>query len=168
MYHYISLILLESSREFDKLSTAFPSNLFILNEQAQSLYDAERWEQALVICRRMHKIDKYSFQGMKIYSQLLYRLGDSSELTIIANNLISADPRRPEGWIAASLHSELKGEKDKAMEFIDKALQVNPKCITALNIKGVYYLTRDKPEQSAIAFSQANSIEKNVESYNGM
>ena len=37
----------------------------------------------------------------------------------------------------------------------------------AFNIKGILHLVRESPEQAAISFSQANSLEKNVDSYTG-
>ena len=37
----------------------------------------------------------------------------------------------------------------------------------SFNIKGILHLIRESPEQAAISFSQANSLEKNVDSYTG-
>lgn len=38
----------------------------------------------------------------------------------------------------------------------------------SFNIKGILHLVRESPEQAAISFSQANSLEKNVDSYTGI
>lgn len=37
----------------------------------------------------------------------------------------------------------------------------------SFNIKGILFLVRDSPDQAIISFSQANSLEKNVDSYTG-
>jgi hypothetical protein len=34
---------------------------------------------------------------------------------------------RPEGWVAGSLYMELKDDRERAIEYIEKALQLQPR-----------------------------------------
>jgi hypothetical protein len=46
-------------------------------------------------------------------------------------------------------------------------MKLEPRLSMSFNIKGVLLLVHDAPDQAIIAFSQANSLEKTVDSYIG-
>jgi hypothetical protein len=41
--------------------------------------------------------------------------------------MLQISSRRPEPWVAVALYSEMKGEKDKALGFVDKVTQHIPR-----------------------------------------
>jgi hypothetical protein len=60
---------------------------------------------------------------MDFYAVLLRQKGAAPHLNTLAHKLMSVDTRRPEPWIAVALHSDLKGERERALVFADKAVQ---------------------------------------------
>lgn len=45
-----------------------------------------------------------------------------NSLVRLANELLTADPRRAEAWVVIALYSQIRGEKEKATSFVDKVL----------------------------------------------
>lgn len=46
----------------------------------------------------------------------------ANPLVRLANELLSTDPRRAEAWVVIALYSQVRGEKEKAVSFVDKVL----------------------------------------------
>lgn len=72
---------------------------------------------------------------MDTYGAVLQATGDARELAALSQDLLSlhkspkadsttggTDPRSPcgEAWVCAAMHAELKGEGDRALDFINK------------------------------------------------
>lgn len=163
----------------EELSRCYPESSFALTQLAIKSYEAEKLDQAMDIFKKIRRIDRYSFEGMDFYCKELYERSDILELSKLATDILHAqsqfsNSRKIEqsaiGWVAAGMYTLLKGDEkgDQAMGFVDKACKINPRCYIAFNTKGRIYMRRDKPEQASIAYSQANSIKKNVESLAGL
>jgi hypothetical protein len=57
------------------------------------------------------------------------------ELATLVSDMLATAPGKAAGWVAGALYAELKGEKDKAMLFVDKVRIGGPSnsaCVTSL------------------------------------
>ena len=63
-------------------------------------------------------------EHMDYYAVLLRQKGAGGTLAGLAHRLMGLDMERPEAWIAASLHSDMKGEKEGSLRLIERAIQV--------------------------------------------
>ena len=132
-----------------------------------------------------------------MYCRELFAKGDFLELSKLATDMLNINkqdctPEKQEqsavGWIAAGMYTQLKGDDkgEQAMGFLDKVLcrikslvvsnypdvllkacKVNTRSTAAFNAKGNLFMQKNKPEQASIAFSQANNIKKNIDSFAG-
>ena len=57
---------------------------------------------------------------MDIYGQILLHKSDELSLGNLAHELLYTDQKKPQGWLVAAMHSELRGDIDKAILFVDK------------------------------------------------
>ncbi|CAN0414318.1 unnamed protein product, partial [Ectocarpus sp. 8 AP-2014] len=85
----------------------------------------------------------------------------------LANELLSTDPMRAEAWVVMALYSEVRGDKDKATVFVDKALELKPNYAMAFILKGSLVLAEGNHEEAPKLFLQANHIRKDIYSYKG-
>jgi len=63
-------------------------------------------------------------EHMDYYAVLLRQKGAGGALAGLAHRLMGLDMTRPEAWIAASLHSDMRGEKEGSLSLIERAIQV--------------------------------------------
>jgi tetratricopeptide (TPR) repeat protein len=59
-----------------------------------------------------------------------------------------------QAWIAAALYGDLRGEWDKALTFIDKALQLAPQHVLCHHVRGAVLLSLQRPDHAVGAFRQ--------------
>ena len=82
--------------------------------------------------------------------------------------VLLAYAQRPETWVAIALYTELRGERDKALHFVEKALVLSPRHVLALQLKGGFLLHLNKPEHAIISFFHAKELRKDLRSYKGL
>lgn len=105
---------------------------------------------------------------MDYYAVLLRQKSATAPLNELAHKLMSIDQRRPEPWIAVALHSDLRNDKDRALSFVDRALQVSPSHVLAYHVKGTLLLSLGRPEAAATVFLQASNLQKDIYSFKGL
>jgi hypothetical protein len=86
---------------------------------------------------QVRRLDASSPGGMDTYAYLLYSLCKQSdgtppqitssleeELSLLASDMLNACPRLAVGWVAAALYTDIKGDVDKAIGFIEKVIVI--------------------------------------------
>ena len=58
----------------------------------------------------------------------------------------------PEPWLAVALYCDMRNEKDKALSYIEKALQMGPRQVLAHTLRGDVLLALGKPEHAIVSF----------------
>lgn len=113
---------IDAMESLNQLDATFPYNNYVAVLRATNVYQREQYSTATKLFGALQRSDPYNFHGMEIYCQVLYSRNDIVELSSLANNLLLADVRRAGGWLAAALYCELKGEREKGMQFVDKVI----------------------------------------------
>jgi hypothetical protein len=73
------------------------------------------------------------------HAVLLRQRAAAPELGRLAKRLMDQTAgKRPEPWVAASLHADLRGDKERALAFVDKATAVDPAHVLTYHVKGTY------------------------------
>ena len=57
--------------------------------------------------------------------------------------------------MAIALYTELRGDREKALHFVEKALVLSPRHVLALQLKGDLLVQLNKPEHAIISFFHA-------------
>lgn len=100
------------------------------------------------------------------HAVLLRQKAATAELTSLAKRLMDqTGGSRPEAWIAAALHADIRGDAEKAMAFVDKTIWVAPGHVLAYHVKGTLLLAQGRAEAAAAAFLHASLLRKDIYSY---
>jgi tetratricopeptide (TPR) repeat protein len=62
------------------------------------------------------------------------------------------DDRRPEAWTTLALCHEARGDLEKAMTFVDKAISLDQRNAFAKYLRGVILMADKRPEHAGVAF----------------
>lgn len=105
---------------------------------------------------------------MDYYAVLLRQKSAGPLLNSLAHKLMSVDQKRPEPWVAVALYSDLKGDRDKAMALVDRALQLDRQHVLAYHVKGTLLLSMGRVDSAIAAFLEASELQKDVHSFKGL
>lgn len=150
------------------LLTVFPKSTYLLTQMGSAAIDAEKYEDAFVMYKQIRRLDSLIIDGMDKFGYLLFQLGDATELNLLAHDVLNSSTATPMGWIIVALFCEIQGQADKAMGFLEKATQIDPKYAWTYIIKGKLFLSQGHAKQSTVAFYQANNITKDLISLSGI
>ena len=78
----------------------------------------------------------------------------STDLFKLAQDLLAADPQRPEPWLTVALCAD---DDAKALGIVDKAITLNSRHARSHLMRGELLLKLGKTEQASQAYYQANS-----------
>lgn len=87
---------------------------------------------------------------------------DSVELNNLANDILSVSCSSPIGWLVVALFCDSKGNSDKAMSFVDKAISLDSKYSLSYFMKGKLSMAQGNSKQASVAFFQANTLRKEL------
>ncbi|CAM9451125.1 unnamed protein product, partial [Hapterophycus canaliculatus] len=150
---------------FARLEHLYPTNLGALLQVAKAHMDLDQWDEALSAFKKARLVDDANMDLMDCYGVVMRQKTMPGGLNRLANELLSTDPMRAEAWVVMALYSEVRGDKDKAIIFVDKALELKPNYAMAFIFKGSLVLTEEKPDEASKLFLQANHIRKDIYSY---
>ena len=91
-----------------------------------------------------------------------------NDAVVLAHDLVSTNRKRPEAWIAVALYAETRGEKEKALTFVEKAIALDSRHVLAFQLRGELLLGMGKAEHAIVAYFQANNYAKDLDSYKGL
>ena len=90
---------------------------------------------------------------MEVYSTLLWHLQANVQLSFLAQELLSTDPKSPQAWIAVGNCFSLQKEKAQALTCFRRAAQLDPTCAYAYTLSG--HESIDEDLNKAINFFQS-------------
>ena len=113
--------------------------------------------KALMIKARQENPDDIAL--MKAEAEMYYKAGDMAAYKKIINEVISKDPNNPELYYNLGVASSKNGEKEEAIKYYTKALELNPDYAEALINKSQLILNKEGAiveEMNALGTSTAD------------
>jgi anaphase-promoting complex subunit 3 len=89
---------------------------------------------------------------MEVYSTLLWHLQRNIELSFLAQELLSINPKSAQAWIAVGNLFSLQKERSQALTCFRRATQMDPMCAYAFTLSG--HESIDEDLDKAINFFQ--------------
>lgn len=110
-------------------------------------YAAVRWftfsTHLFLTCRKSRRafeslrdLDPYRILDMEVYSTLLWHTEKHIDLSFLAQELLSIEPRSPQTWIAIGNCFSLQKDKKQALTCFGRATQLDPGCAYAYTLAG--------------------------------
>lgn len=157
--------------QWKKLHADYPHNIYLLLQIAllQSKHPTcDVAHAASLTFQKIRSIDPNFVEGMDYYAALLAKQLNISELGKLSNDLLLTNNKRPETWNALALYHEVCGDSEKALAFLEKSISFDKKHAFSYQLKGTIILGQGRYDLAGQCFSRANSIKKDISSYEGM
>uniref|UniRef100_A0A7S2WJE0 Anaphase-promoting complex subunit 7 n=1 Tax=Rhizochromulina marina TaxID=1034831 RepID=A0A7S2WJE0_9STRA len=158
----------QSIHHWSTLDNMFPNNLPSMLHLGLLHLDADRLDEAQYFFNKARVTDPSNLEMMDHYALLLHLRGDVAELNRLAHDLLCASEMRPEPWVALSLHAECQGDRDRALQYVDKAIDLGPSCVLGHLVKGEIMLKIGKPDLAIMSFFRAKENRKELRCYHGL
>ncbi|CEP02298.1 Anaphase-promoting complex subunit 7 [Plasmodiophora brassicae] len=153
---------------FSALSLRFPSNYHVLVHKACAQLQLSETNDALATFSLASRCDPYAVDCMDIYAWALRMRNQATELGSLSQRLL-AHQHRPQPWVAVALFCDQRNDRDKAVKFLEKAIALSPRHITAYLVKGYISLATGCADEAVTAYKQANLIDRReLDSYTGL
>jgi anaphase-promoting complex subunit 7 len=175
LFDYINSLIHKRNGDYEKLTAKlhpvmqkFPQNSLLLMQQGLCAVETERYDQAYIIYMQIRKLDPFMVDKMDHFAVMLHARSDGNELNKLTQDLLSCCTTRPVPWLVAALFSDVKGQVEKAMSLVDKAISLDYKYPLSYILKGKLLLAQGHPKQAAVAYFQANILQKDLMSLTGL
>jgi anaphase-promoting complex subunit 7 len=185
LHNYMTMLVNKRHCEYDKceanykkMLVTYPNNVHVMCLLAKLYLDTDRLEDSAVVFKSIRLIDSNLLENMDIYAIVLRNLAGNhgsngvnhaeTELVKLGHDLLDISQESPISWLVVALYFDYKGDVEKALAFIERAIKADSRYALAYRVKGSVLLNNNQPDVAAIAYFQANSIDRDIQSYNGM
>ena len=122
-----------------------------IDENARLRHVVPQAERAFQAVRAL---DPYRLWDMEVYSTLLWHLQRPVQLSFLAQELLSIEPRSPQAWIAIGNTFSLQKERSQALTCFRRAQQLDPTCAYAFTLAGHEFIDEDL-DKAILSFQMA-------------
>ncbi|KAJ7063147.1 hypothetical protein C8F01DRAFT_1219302 [Mycena amicta] len=139
--------------ELERLPDVQQRTPFVLAMVGKAHYEQLQYANAERAFQSLRMLQPYRLLDMEVYSTLLWHLQRNVELSFLAQELLSIEPKSPQAWIAVGNLFSLQKERAQALTCFRRAAQMDPSCAYAYTLSG--HETIDEDLDKAIAFFQS-------------
>jgi tetratricopeptide (TPR) repeat protein len=146
----------------------YPDNISIQLLTARMQSELNQKTSAIYTYKRIRALDPNCLDQMDEYAGLLRGEENVDELNRLTHELISVDANRAECWVAVALYSDLKGEKEKALGFVEKAISINKRHVYAYHLKGTILLSLNQAQAAVDAHFKGYALKMDIAAFKGL
>ena len=110
--------------QLSRLLVTYPKCLYFLTIVGTVTMNREQSTTAIAYFKQIRRCDSLFVDGMDQFGLLLARNGNETELSSLTQDILNISSDRPEGWLLLASFSEMKGELEKSIQFVDKVTAV--------------------------------------------
>ncbi|KAK7014999.1 TPR-like protein [Favolaschia claudopus] len=139
--------------ELERLPYVHQTTPWVLAMIGRAHYEQLEYANAERAFKTLRSLQPYRLLDMEVYSTLLWHLQRNVELSFLAQELLSIDPRSSQAWIAVGNLFSLQKERVQALTCFRRAAQLDPSCAYAYTLSG--HESIDEDLEKAITFFQS-------------
>ncbi|CAG4962566.1 unnamed protein product [Colias eurytheme] len=159
---YKSLAFLDCKNAIKQFQDIPPKQLaspWVQTMIAKAHYELAQYEPAVKIFTEIRKLYPNRTEGMDIFSTCLWHLQKEAQLSALAQELVELDRNNAISWLAAGNCFSLHKERETALKFFKRAVQINPDAAYAHALLGHEYAVAEETDKALSSFRTAVSID---------
>ncbi|KAJ8716013.1 hypothetical protein PYW08_013298 [Mythimna loreyi] len=159
---YKSLAFLDCKNAIKLFQETSPKQLaspWVQTMIAKAHYELAQYEAAAKIFAEIRKQYPNRTEGMDIYSTCLWHLQREAQLSALSQELVELDRKDPIAWLAAGNCFSLHKERETALKFFKRAVQLNPEAAYAHALLGHEYAVAEETDKALSSFRAAVAID---------
>ncbi|XP_053606232.1 cell division cycle protein 27 homolog [Plodia interpunctella] len=159
---YMALSFLECKNAiklFQETPTKQLASPWVQTMIARAHYELAQYEPAAKIFAEIRKQYPNRSEGMDIYSTCLWHLQREAQLSALAQDLVELNRTDPIAWLAAGNCFSLHKERETALKFFKRAVQIEPDLAYAHALLGHEYAVAEESDKALASFRTAVSID---------
>lgn len=140
-----------------------------LHMRARVAFELTEYTCARDILRRLRSMYPHRTEGMELLSTALWHLQDAHELSSLAQHLTTEARLRPQTWCVAGNCFSLQRQHAKAVECMERAIQLDPYFAYAYTLLGHELIFQEEYDRAAKSFRRALEISpKDYRAWHGL
>lgn len=140
--------------ELDKLPHVHQRSPYVMAMVGKAHYERTDYTSAERAFQAVRALDPYRLWDMEVYSTLLWHLQRTVQLSFLAQELLSIEPRSSQAWIAIGNTFSLQKERSQALTCFRRAQQMDPTCAYAFTLAGHEFIDEDL-DKAILSFQMA-------------
>ncbi|KAG0084353.1 Anaphase-promoting complex subunit 7 [Podila epicladia] len=164
MDHFFHMRYNAALAEFTALDMKYPQNIDIKLKVALCYRWLVKRTDSCRMFAQIRRIDPYVVDDMYHYASVLVDLEKEQEVSELSQHLLATNDKHPDTWCVLAFTWEHKGQREKALQMVNRALELRPAHCGSLQIKGFIYLS-SAPLKALQFFRDAYNVEKNMATY---
>lgn len=159
----------DSLEKFMELNNCNIKDPWIYNYIGRCLTELSEHKKAESFFTKSHTLDKARIEGKEFYSSCLWHLKKQDELSKLAFNYMKHHYFAPETWIIMANCYSLNQDHDTALEFLNRAIQINAQNSYAYCLSGHEHSCKANYDKAKDSYEMAIKLDpKNVRAYWGL
>lgn len=144
---------------FQEISPKQLASPWVQTMIARAHYELAQYEAAAKIFADIRKQYPNRTEGMDIYSTCLWHLQREAQLSALAQELVELNRTDPIAWLASGNCFSLHKERETALKFFKRAVQIDPDAAYAHALLGHEYAVAEETDKALASFRTAVSID---------
>ncbi|KAG0027727.1 Anaphase-promoting complex subunit 7 [Podila clonocystis] len=167
MDHFFHMRYKAALAEFRALDMKYPQNVDIKLKVALCYRWLVKRTDSCRMFAQIRRIDPYVIDDMYHYATMLVDLEKEQKVSELSQYLLTINDKHPDTWCVLAFYWEHRGQREKALQMVNRALELRPSHCGSLQIKGFIYLS-SAPLKALQFFRDAYNVEKNMATYTGL
>lgn len=154
----------EAIKAFLALPDCHANTPWVQCQLAKANAELVRYETAAQHFQKARSLDRQRLDDLEIYSTVLWHMKKETDLMYLAHELMSIDRLAPQSWCVLGNCFSLQKEHETALQFFQRALQLDPNFTYAHTLCGHEYFANEDFANSMRCYR--NAIRIDAQHYN--
>ncbi|GAX85404.1 hypothetical protein CEUSTIGMA_g12820.t1 [Chlamydomonas eustigma] len=148
----------EAMGRLQRLSQMFPNSVYMESLVAQVHYNLQNYDEAQSLYEDILSKDPFRLEGMDVFSNILFVKEQAAALSQLAHRATATDKYSPEACCIVGNYFSLKAQHEKAVEYFQRALKLNPDYLAAWTLMGHEYMEMKNTSAAVEAYRRAVNL----------
>ena len=149
----------EALEIFASLPRSQSRTAWVQCQVAKANFELVRYEAAATHFKEARRLDRFRLEDLEIYSTVLWHMKRETELMYLAHELMAVDRLSPQSWCVLGNCFSLQKEHETALQFFQRALQLDPRFTYAHTLCGHEYFANEDFASSLRCYRNAIRID---------